>query len=196
MPKIPAKFEDWTPPWGEGEIDPDVVARLVYNLQLAEQDLTAERKALKTENQTLTEANEVFKAASEESAKSHDDATKKAVAEVRAELEKERDQAKEELAKVKRESDLKEVRIQFPALEEKDLNRLHGDDLDALLEDAKEFAERLAPPAANEDEDPDENVVRRQPRVKTPGDPRPDAGGPIDVDKILAERAQQSAWTA
>jgi hypothetical protein len=199
VPRTPKDFSDFKPPWGDDpdSIDPDQLARLIHSLRVSEDEKTAEIRTLKTENQELADANDVFKAASEEASKEHSTEVQKAV----AAAEKERDQAKEELAKVKHESDLKEVRIQFPALEEKDLDRLKGDTLEELLEDAEEFAARIAPPAdpdddGNDDDEDLRNGIRRQPRVKTPGDPKGGEPRATDVDTYLNEKAQQSSWVS
>lgn len=201
MAKIAAdtKFEDWTPPWKEGEIDEDKVARLLFNALQSETSATAELKTVKKENGDLTDANEVFKAASDESAKNHDDATKKAVAEVTVKLEKERDQARDELATANRTTDLLQVRVKYPKIDEDDIERLKGDDLEGLLEDAGKFAEKhgLIEGEGEEEEVVEkENPGRRQPRLKTPGDPKIGEGAETSVEKYLTERAAQSAWVS
>lgn len=202
MAKIAAdtKFEDWTPPWVEGEIDEAKVAKLLFNALQSETAAVETAKTLKTENAELKAANEVFKAASDEAAKEHDDATKKAVAAVTVKLETERDQEKERADAAERKNDLLQVRVQYPKIDEEDIDRLRGDDLDALLEDAKKFAEKHGLIDDGEEEEVDqsrhdESELRRQPRLRrTPGDPRPAGGSETNMDDYLEKRAQAGIW--
>lgn len=52
MSKLP-KFEDWTPPWGDGEFDADKAARLVYNLHVDKEALQGKVAEVETERQAL-----------------------------------------------------------------------------------------------------------------------------------------------
>lgn len=197
MPRTPKDFSDFKPPWGDDpdSIDPDQLARLIHSLRVSEDEKTEEVRTLKKSNEELTSANEVFKAASDEAAKEHSTEVQKAV----KAAETERDQAKDALKAKERENDLLKIRVEVPELDEKDLERLKGDDFDALLEDAKEFAARIAP-ATDPADDPDDNdattLVRRQPRIRTPLDPEGGKGPDTSVDKYLEQRAAQSSWVS
>lgn len=47
MPDLPKKYEDWTPPWKEGEFDADKAGKLIF-------DLHHDKAKLQVSNQTLT----------------------------------------------------------------------------------------------------------------------------------------------
>ena len=56
MPKVPAKFEDWTPPWKDDEFDADKAARLIYNLHVEKQTASEKaEKALTERDEKITE---------------------------------------------------------------------------------------------------------------------------------------------
>lgn len=210
---LPEKFEDWTPPWGEGEIDADKVSRLLFNALSAEQSLTAEKKTLRgelskltTENQELADANEVFKKASDKAKEEHSTDVQKAVAEAEEKVkqaEKKVEAANAKVAEKARENDLLQVRVKFPKIDDEDIDRLRGDDLDALLEDAEKFAEKHGLVAKEDEEQLDDdadrwdgdNPLTRQPRsARTPGDPRPAAPAVSGVDELLKRRQGANLW--
>jgi hypothetical protein len=219
MAKIAAdtKFEDWTPPWTEGEIDESKVARLLFNALQSETKAVTdlkESKAKVTElteaNEELTDANDAFKAASEAAKSEQSTEVQKAVAEVQTKLDqanKKLESKDAELAKSNRTNDLLQVRVKFPKIDEDDIERLRGDDLDALLEDAGKFAEKHGLVEGEDDDDDanqdrdgwtkleDPSDLRRQPRrPRTAGDPNPGSGKEPDLDGFLAKRAEGSIW--
>lgn len=52
MAKLP-KFEDWTPPWKDGEFDADKAAKYIYDLARDKETLTAEKAQVTQERDGL-----------------------------------------------------------------------------------------------------------------------------------------------
>jgi len=52
MAKLP-KFEDWTPPWKDGEFDAEKAAKFIYNLERDKETLTTEKAQISTERDEL-----------------------------------------------------------------------------------------------------------------------------------------------
>lgn len=55
MPKLAAKFEDWTWPWTKGEVDEEKAARLIYQLKQERESLQESKTSLTAQVETLTE---------------------------------------------------------------------------------------------------------------------------------------------
>lgn len=181
------KYEDWTAPWeGEGkELDPDVVKRLVYNLKLSEETLTAKV----SERDTALDVYKEAEKAAEAEKLTETQRLEKENAELKAQNEK-------DAQELVRTNALLKVRLE-KGLSEAEANRLVGNTEAELLADADEFLKLIPRGETEEIEEDADNPVRRQPRVvRTPGDPDPTAGKPSDVDAYLAGRAQQSNWVS
>lgn len=167
------KFEDWQAPWEKSDetFDEDLARKRIYDLEKdksVKTDKVTEAaetiKTLKAENAELTKASETAKREGE----TETQRLERELADSKAKLE--------ESAKSTRENDLLKVRLET-GLSEKQVSRLVGDDFDALLADAKEYAEengvKLLGDESDDEEEVDATKVRRNPvRVTSALDPK------------------------
>lgn len=139
MPKIPEKFEDWTPPWGDGEFDEDKAKRLVFNALLGQQKAKEDASQLRTEKTAVAE--ELAEVKDKLGNGSQADATAQAaeLVELKAKVRKlENDGRPEDKAKIERLT----VAIDH-GLTARDAERLVGETPEELADDAADLAERL-----------------------------------------------------
>lgn len=140
--KLPAKFEDWTPPWANGTFDEDVAAKGVFNaLKAAETakeqvaTLTAENSTLKTELQTATDG-----LATARSTDADKDAALNALKATNRELEKVaaegRPEDRQTITKL-------QVAMKAGLTDPRDAARLVGETEEELTEDATGLATRF-----------------------------------------------------
>lgn len=140
MAKLPEKIEDWTPPWekrGE-DFDAEKAAELIFTLMHSEQTLKAEKagvaRQLADAQTKLTEAENRL------AAKPQDEAAKdQEITTLRTKVQKLESEGRPE---DKRRIDRLTVANNH-GLTAKDAERLVGETLEELEEDAAEFAERL-----------------------------------------------------
>lgn len=162
MPKLPATFEDWTPPWVEKgtEFDADVAARLVYNLK---REIEVEQEKANTAKADLqAKLDAAIKERDEKASKVNELEDEK----ITDERERERVQFKREMDELKQlllgdrakpegqgqeqgqqgagVTEADRLRAAMAAgLTEEDADRLRGDTLEELRSDAQKMAERL-----------------------------------------------------
>jgi hypothetical protein len=138
VPKLPEKFEDWTPPWAEGEFDAEAAAKLIFNSLTNVEKLKTDKVALRNE---LTDAETKLTAAENKlAAKPGEESAKDArITELTTELTQLKQSGRpEDTSRITR----LEVAIEH-GLTAKDAARLVGDSPEELAEDAAELAERL-----------------------------------------------------
>lgn len=161
MPKLPEKYEDWTAPWGDGEIDPDKAGRLLFNALTNVEKLKVDKSDLRDKlSESETKVADLEAAAT---AKPGDEGAKDAqITELTRKVQK--------LEKDGRTQDQDLLRRYEAAMEHgltaKDAKRLVGDSLDELLEDAAELAERLGTGKKDDEGDGDGGTPPR----RLPGD--------------------------
>ena len=148
MPKLPDKIDDWTPPWERDgkEFDAELAKNLVFSLEKKAEKAQGEKAAVVAEKRTvdaeLAAAQAQLKAKpGEESAK---DAT---ITKLSTELDTLKANGRPEDQKLIQQYG---VALDVGGLPRRDAHRLVGDDEDSLLEDATEFAGRLAPVGEND----------------------------------------------
>lgn len=177
---MPKKFEDWTPPWGsDDEFDAAKAAKLVY-------DLKVDKETLQGKNSNLaTKANDLQGKLDELASNDEPDEKPK---DKKAEP-KSKDEEKTKVS----DSDLWALKLEVAldkGLSKVQAKRLVGSTLEELATDADELVASFGGAgAANEDDDKDEDetpVPSRQPRrLNNPGDPNPDEGKAISVEKAM-----------
>lgn len=149
VPKLPEKYEDWTPPWDGEEIDPDKAGRLLFNALTNVEKSKAAKAALDTE---LTEAKaKLSDAESKLSEKPGEEAAKdKEISDLRTKVQK--------LESDGRESDTDRIARLEIALEkgltERQAARLVGKTREELEEDADVLREELGLTDENNGGDP------------------------------------------
>jgi hypothetical protein len=180
------KFEDWQPAWEKAgeDFDEDAARKRIYDLEkdkhtrgekLSERD--AEIKTLKDENAELVKT----AATSKREGETETQRLERELADAKTKLD--------EAAASTRANDLLKVRLET-GLSEKQVSRLTGDDFDALLADAKEYAEEngialKGDEPADDEPGGDEPSPRRTPvRVRNNLDPKPD-DGVFDIQKAI-----------
>lgn len=179
------KFEDWQAPWEKAgdDFDEELAKKRVYDLEkdkhtrgekLSERD--AKIKELEGENSELTKA----AATAKRDGETETQRLERELAEANTKLEA--------TAADARKNDLLKVQLET-GLSEKQVSRLTGDDYDALLEDAKAYAEEneITLKGQEPDEDAqDAETVRRTPvrTARNALDPKPD-DDPFDIQKAL-----------
>ncbi len=178
------KFEDWQAPWEKAgdDFDEELAKKRVYDLEkdkhtrgekLSERDTKI--KELETENAELVKTA----------------ATSKRDGETEVQrLERELEESNAKVTKAAadaRTNDLLKVRLET-GLSEKQVSRLTGDDFDALLKDAEEYAEEngiALKGQESEGEHQEESTVKRAPmRVRNALDSKSDEGA-FDLQKAL-----------
>lgn len=149
MAKLPDKFEDWTPPWSEGEFDADRAAKRIFGV-LGDLEKARERAAaLSSENDTLKKDLQTTKDDLEDAQESAGKPGKDPDVELSAEnkslkrqvRELERDKGNVS-PETQREIDRLKVGIKL-GLTLTQTNRLQGTTLDEIEADAREFASDL-----------------------------------------------------
>lgn len=149
MPKLPDKFEDWTPPWNEGEFDAERAAKRIFGV-LGDLEKARERAStLSTENETLKKdlqtANDDLEDAKESAGKPGKDPDPELAAENKTlkrqvrELERDKGNVSPE---TQQEIDRLKVGIKL-GLTLAQTNRLQGKTFDEIEADAREFASDL-----------------------------------------------------
>lgn len=139
--KLPEKFEDWTPPWSEGEFDEDRAARLVFQLTRDRDSYKEKTAALRAELDTATEERDTLKDKADSSGANE--------TQVQADLTaaKSRIRELEKAAKEGRPEDSDRIARLEVAIEKKltvsQANRLSGKDKDELLADADAYLEEI-----------------------------------------------------
>ena len=187
VPKLPEKFEDWTPPWGDGEFDADKAATLIFSSLKNVEKLKDEKASART---ALTEAEtKLSDAEAKLAAKPGEESAKDAkITELTQELTKLRNDGRpEDVSRITR----LEVAIEH-GLTAKDASRLVGETPEELAEDAAELAERLGGKQNDQQEEqrgtpPPSN----RPGVNDLGNGRQRVGGPppiLSVDEIRAQK--------
>lgn len=143
MPKLPAKFEDWTPPWADGEFDEDKAARLVFNALSGQEKAKARATAAEADLEKVTEERDGFKAKVESQGSSETDLQKALTAEQARtrDLQKKLDDVKDYDSLVS-ERDRLDVALEL-GLTKSQAKRLVGKDRDELAADAEELAKDL-----------------------------------------------------
>lgn len=179
MPKLP-KFEEWTPPWGtdDEQLDVEKVKKLIYDLKADKEHLQGKVSEITTERDDFKQQLE----AKEREGESEAD-----------KLKRERDEAVAALA-AKPDTDVERLKLEV-ALEKGltlvQAKRLLGTTKEELAADADDLVKSFGGNGAGaEDEDGNEDGEEETPRgrprqLRNPGDPKPDAGAPLNVDKAL-----------
>lgn len=162
MPKIPEKYEDWTPPWGEGEFDEDKAKRLVYNALLGQQKAKDTSVELRTENDTLKTSLAAAEAKVGDKGKA-DSEKDTELAALRAENRKLTTEGRDEDKSLIQRLDI----ALDHGLTKRDARRLVGNTPEELEDDAKDFAERLGI-SKNDDDDGDKGGSRPPSRQPVP----------------------------
>jgi hypothetical protein len=140
VPKMPEKFEDWTPPWGSPEnIDPAKAGKLVFDLLKDQETNRAKLATDKKAIEALTAERDEFKDKAE--AKGADDTANAAEL---VELKKQLRAKDAELERVKDYDTIAAERDRFDialdeGLSKTQAKRLVGKDRDELLADATEL---------------------------------------------------------
>lgn len=179
------KFEDWQAPWEKAgdDFDEELAKKRVYDLEkdkhtrgekLSERDTKI--KELETENAELVKT----AAAAKRDGETETQRLERELAEARTQLETSAADA--------RKNDLLKVQLET-GLSEKQVSRLTGDDYDALLEDAKAYAEENDIALKGDEVEGDqveEPAVRRTPvRVRNVLDPADVKDAGFDLQKAL-----------
>lgn len=171
MPQTPQKFEDWTPPWAEGEFDADRAAKLIHSLKVDKETLQ-ERV-----NETASERDQYKNSLDEKSreGESEVDRLKRELAD--------RDTRLAEAGKTSLETMKLRAALKV-GLRAEHVNRLVGETEEELEADAKVLLDSFGGQAKQDDENPPPRT-RPRPR-RTPGDPAPENGDDLTVEQMLA----------
>lgn len=182
-------FDDWDAPFDPDEVDGEKALRLIYQIRKDEHRLKA-RLAKKDEKLEETEqALTVFKEAAEAAEREGESETDALKRQIEA-LQKKIDEKPAENLEAAR------LRIALKYnLTERQANRLVGDDVEALEEDAEALIEELGLNKNESESQREENdhvreeepdaELRRRPRGRAPLDPKPDAGPAVDPIKDI-----------
>lgn len=170
------KFEDWTPPWGDGELDADKAARLIYNLH-------ADKERLGSQVTTLTTERDEYKGKVDE----HETAQLSEVEKLRRELEQAKTAPAVDTIEVAR------LRVALKeGLTERQARRLAGSTEEELAADAAALKEELGITTGKEGEQEQGSTPppSRRPRgaLQTGlegGDGEPDVYDPRQLQKQL-----------
>lgn len=180
--KLPEKFEDWTPPWGDGEIDAEKAARLIFGLK-------KDKVALQTDKTSLS-------ARLVETEKDRD-AKQAKILEIERKDESETDRLKRENEELKAKAaapapgedpKLENARLRLAIkhqLTEDQADRLRGKTPEELEADVPKLLASFGG-TGKADEDDEDDTPRRAPRRRSPGDPDPGSPRESTVDDLLA----------
>jgi hypothetical protein len=182
-------FDDWEAPFDPEEVDGDKALRLIYSIRKDEHKLKTKLKAKTEEAEELSQAVTVYKEAEEAAKREGETETEALKRQVEA-LNKKLEEKPEE------GDNLEAARLRIAlkhGLTERQANRLVGEDVDELEEDAEALIEELGlnsdddetDDKAGDDENEDAVKLRRRPQGRTPLDPKPNAGKDIDVIKDI-----------
>ncbi len=163
MPKIPEKYEDWTPPWGEDEFDEDKAKRLVYNALLGQQKAKDTSVELRTENDTLKTSLAASEAKVGDKGKA-DSEKDTELAALRAENRKLTTEGRAEDKSLIQRLDI----ALDHGLTKRDARRLVGATPEELEDDAKDFAERLGISKNDDGDDGDKDGSKPPSRQPVP----------------------------
>lgn len=184
MPKMP-KFEEWTPPWGDDDEALDVakVKKLIYDLKVDKEGLQDRVAAITTERDTAVQERDNAKRALDDKSREGESETDKLKREVQ-----ELKDAAADAAKAPKTDPVDLLKLEV-ALEKGmtlvQAKRLVGTTKEELEADADELVKSFGGNGSTS-EDEDGDGPRRRPRqVRNAGDPDPDEGTPLDVDKAL-----------
>lgn len=179
--RIPAKFEDWTPPWADGEFDEEKAAKLIFGLSTDKQKLSDSVTTVKAEKATVVEELESTKKDLEAAQAKGDNS---------GEITKLQDKVKGlegDLAKATTRNLQVEVAIEkkIPLAQAK---RLAGSTKEELEADADEFLKDFSPQAGGEHEQDEDETDRLSsaPRLSTPGDHTRQDTTAFDISKAVA----------
>lgn len=177
---MPKKFEDWTPPWSEDEFDASKAAKLVYDLKVDKETLQGKNSNLVTKvNDLQGQLDEVTPEGDE------DEKPGKTKAEPKS-----KDEGKTKVS----DSDLWAMKLEVAldkGLTKVQAKRLIGSTVEELAQDADELVKSFggtgaAPEDDDKKEDEESPVPSRQPRrLNNPGDPNPEEGKAISVEKAM-----------
>lgn len=187
MPKFrDTKYEDWTPPWGEGEFDAERAKKLIYDLRVDNEiqkervaEVGTERDSIKTERDQLK--NDIDSKARE--GESEVDRLKRELAD--------RDNKLVEAGKTSIET-LKLRAALKAGLGEEHVNRLIGSTLEELEADAKTLKKSFGGTGKPDSEEKETPRGRPRPR-RNPIDPDP-GDDEMTVDQMIALAPSRSPF--
>lgn len=179
--KLPEKFEDWTPPWGDGEIDADKAARLIFGLKKDKVNLQADKTSL---------AGKLVQVEQDRDAKNAK------LLEIERKDESESDRLKRENEELRKKAEqpvgedpkLENARLRLAIkhqLTEDQADRLRGKTPEELEADVPKLLASFGGTGRTDDDE--DETVRRTPRTpRSPGDPDPGTPRETSYEELFA----------